>query len=189
MSLQKLLTSFRKESTESLEEVIAHANDLRGHLATEAFVLLFVAALSESQLAAWSQGLLAHKPLMSYAGIIENMRGTFGADMLAKREIAVGRQAYAIADTNGECAYCHRNGHNILQCYKLRNNQQSHDNGNPPRGSRGNARSGGRRGGGGGHGGGRGMADAHRRIAASVYMSHRKMFTTSSCMGYLEAHT
>ena len=46
MSLQKMQTSFKKESAESLDDFIARANDLRGQLATasalneDAFVLL-----------------------------------------------------------------------------------------------------------------------------------------------------
>ena len=200
MSLQKLQTSFRKESTESLEAFIARANDLLGQLATasmleeEAFVLLFLAALSEAQLAAWSQSLIAHKPLMSYADIIENMRGKFGADMLAKREAAAGQQAYAAADTSGACAYCHRTGHNILQCYKLRNDQHSHDNGNPPRGGRGNARGGGRRGGGVGCVGGRGRGGRLQAIYSSalfcvsanqVSASSSKWLIDSACTDHM----
>ena len=129
MSLQKMQTSFKNESAESLDDFIARANDLRGQFATasmldeDAFVLLFLAALSESSLAAWAQSLLAHKPLI-YADVIENMRGMCSAEMLTKRE-APGQQAYAVVHASSACAYCHKPGHNILQCFKLRNGQRT----------------------------------------------------------------
>ena len=133
MSLQKMQTSFKNESAESLDDFIARANDLRGQFATasmldeDAFVLLFLAALSESSLAAWAQSLLAHKPLI-YADVIENMRGMCSAEMLTKRE-APGQQAYAVVHASSACAYCHKPGHNILQCFKLRIDQRTNDEG------------------------------------------------------------
>ena len=201
MSLQKMQTSFKKESAESLDDFIARANDLGGQLATaialneDAFVLLFLAALSESSLAAWAQSLLAHKPLMTYANVIENMRGTFSADMLTKREAPAGQQAYAVADSSGACAYCHKPGHNILQCFKLRNDQRTNDEGisvNHQRGgnnARGNAR-GGRRGRGGGRGrGGRAQANfssAFLCISANqVSASGSKWLFDSACTDHM----
>ena len=70
----------------------------------DAFVLLSLAALRESSLAAWARTLLAHKSLMTNANVIENMRGTLSAELLTKREVAAGQQAYAVADAIGACA-------------------------------------------------------------------------------------
>lgn len=167
MALSRAQASFRKLSEETLGQFITRAEQLRAELISaqmhkeEEFVLMFIAALEESDFVSWAQAISAQPKLPTFADVTENLRGTFYHKMHATSATSSVSGAYQVASNEKqatECEYCHKPGHQILQCFKLKKDQNAYEH--DPNSGRGKGRGRGRgkgRGGGRGRGSGRGV--------------------------------
>ena len=172
MALARSQASFRKLADETLDHFITRAEQLRAELATaqmlkpEEFVLMFLAALDETDYMSWSQAVSAQKPLPSFSDLTENLRATFFSKLHATSASASSQsQAYQMVgdQTNRQqCDYCHKSGHSILQCFKLKNDQHAYEN--DPNAGRGRGRGRGRHGRGRGRGGRRRFTKARATV-------------------------
>lgn len=176
MALARSQASFRKLADETLDHFITRAEQLRAELATaqmlkpEEFVLMFLAALDETDYMSWSQAVSAQKPLPSFSDLTENLRATFFSKLHATSASASSQsQAYQMVGDQAnrqQCDYCHKSGHSILQCFKLKNDQHAYEN--DPNAGRGRGRGRGRHGRGRGRGGGRGRGRGSNANQAST---------------------
>ena len=86
----------------------------------------------------------ARARLPTFADLTENLRGTFYDKLHAASSASAKSEAYQMLGKHSQvtCAYCHKSGHSILQCFKLKNDQKAYEN--DPNVGRGRGRSRGR---------------------------------------------
>lgn len=184
LALTRSQASFKKSVDETLDQFITRAEQLRAELASaqmlkEAeFVLSFLAALDETSYVSWAQAISAQAQLPTFADVTENLRGTFYQKLHTTSATASQSEAYQMSGNQNhrECDYCHKKGHTILQCFKLKDDQRAADN-NPNAGrGRGRGRFQGR-----GRGRGRGRGSyANHASSAFVCIAANKVSTDKS---------
>lgn len=142
MALSRSQASFRKSADETLDQFINRGEQLRAELASanmlkeDEFVVTFLAALDETMFASWAQAISARARLPTYADLIESLRCTFFQKLHTSSATTSQSEAYQASGTrsNQQCDYCHKQGHTILQCFKLKADQRAAEQPNAGRG-------------------------------------------------------
>jgi gag-polypeptide of LTR copia-type len=130
----------------------------------------------------WAVQKLQLDPVPTLPDLVPSLRTTF-RNLLDEQLTSMQPSAHTTQRTTQECSYCHKQGHSILDCRKLRADQAARDERAPNDAAAANRSRGYGRGRGRGRGGGRGRGNAQAFLAVAFAgnVSKRDTWLADTC--------